>query len=381
LLCEAANLVSPVTETPCCPAADPDTCVAQDADGPHEQATRPTEQVPASLVMGLVAATTTAIFGYYYCARRNAKAKKTSGVVYLAQDPAADESRDVPHHFPGSELKPLRRALPDREEIERQRERERRHRDIAKRETRKSTAMARESSRKAQSTAFHEPKRSQRQQAGRNRTVATRTREGAIASSHEQPWAGGLDGDPFDVARALIRKGERGAQLQEAVKKLVEEERMEEAQTVFVLARKTALQESGMFFDPSAAQDDFLAALSNLRKDNREKPGREQKARQRASVPLPTKHTPKARVGGEMAVPLPDDDEPTARRASRLRRAVQRSGQAHLDGSPPRVDVLPGLLSAGSQNTPSPESSAGKPSRLVDRSALELMSKFGSRPQ
>ena len=135
-----------------------------------------------------------------------------------------------------------------------------------------------------------------------------------------------------------------------------------------------------MFFDPSAAQDDFLAALSNLRKDNREKPGREQKARQRASVPLPTKHMPKARVGGEMAVPLPDDDEPTARRAGRLRRAVQRSGQAHLDGSPPRVDVLPGLLSAGSQNTPSPESSAGKPS-LVQKSAMELMSKFGSRPQ
>jgi hypothetical protein len=177
--------------------------------------------------------------------------------------------------------------------------------------------------------------------------------------------------DPYVLARTLLRRGERGGKLQEAVRRLVKASRVEEAQTIFILARKTALADAGMDFDAVQAQDDFLAALKRLQHPESVRKQKHTVAPVRASVPAPVRDQPVAREAGRLRASF----APTAEH--RPRRPALRLPGSLVPSPEPRP-------SASSQSLPyrSPQAggagatgaaAADSPTTVVNRSPLELM--------
>ena len=157
-----------------------------------------------------------------------------------------------------------------------------------------------------------------------------------------------MSDDPYVLARALIHRGERGAALQEAVRSLVKASRVEEAQTIFILARKTALADAGMDFDAVQAQNDFLAALKRWHHP-------ESVARQRTTA-------------AAVAIPAPVRDQPVARQAGRLRASF---GSPEREARPRRPTVQPPgslLPSPEARSFPSPQGGSLTPARRCDLS-------------
>ena len=204
--------------------------------------------------------------------------------------------------------------------------------------------------------------------------------------------------DPYNIARELIRRGDRGTKLQAAVRSLVKDGRLDEAQTVFVLARKTALTDAGMHFDPRAAQDDFIAALKRWQHPESVQPAKKKKTVSPVRVaPAPgSVPPPHQKVVGHANGGVPTRVKPVGRQAQNLRNAYKAAKAA---GAAPALTVprlslrAPGSISSpnprsslpppprpGQVASGSPQSASGSPGGggAVRRSPLELMAMMQS---